>query len=74
MTDLVYDKRLALEVEKELIRLHPLAEYIRVNPSLTGLVAEVRQEGKYLDVGAEMIAFINKKLRAVFTIQCRAGA
>ena len=61
---LPYDYRLAFEVEKELIRLHPNAGYIRVNPHKNGLVAEVEENGQHLDVSQEMTAYLNRELLA----------
>jgi hypothetical protein len=62
MKKLAYDQELAFEVEKELMRLHPRATRVRVNPCKNGLVAEVEEDGKLIDVGCEMVAYIDKKL------------
>jgi hypothetical protein len=56
------DYKLAFEVEKELIRLHPDAEFIRVDPHQNGLVAQCEIGGRLVDVSREMTAYLDKKL------------
>jgi hypothetical protein len=70
MKKLQYDRYLAFEVEKVLIGLHPNAEYIRVDcgrdggpDGRSGLVAEVIENGHFLDTAREMVEYLDRKLR-----------
>ena len=59
-----YDYKLAFEVEKELIRTHPNAQYIRVEArGGMGLVATCEEGGTYISVGEEITAYLNRKLQ-----------
>lgn len=62
---LTYDRYLAFEVQKMLIASHPNAEYILVSCSgfsRTGLLMEVIENGKNVDVTDEVVRYLNLKL------------
>jgi hypothetical protein len=59
---LAYDHRAAFRVEKALIASHPNATFIRVETRLCGfpgLDACVEEDGRFIDVTAEVVAIVN---------------
>lgn len=64
MRKLQYDFRLAFQVEKELIRLHPRAEYIRVEArGEFGLRSTCLENGQYVNVNKEVTAYLNRRIQ-----------